>query len=712
MFLLELHYEHTRLNGSGKISFYSEDKSENDKSSKKNSIKKWTFLSEAVSSTELLKIMAISCIGYKFLPLFEKYLKLFKCDDLHDNVESTPVLLESHQIRHVPRDCDANTFPYYASGLKIVNHGNIVKLRADEYQHTPSGMPKKHPRLGSGFRKNFALAYGCRWKFHWGTDCFDFSQPDLRVARFLSLFESETRLTDPVAFLQRLHYRTLKGRKPAINTLKCISALFKKYFFINSEVWLNRETDFNEQWSQLKVWQQTVIIPILDIVRHVMDASPHDLDPCARNGVLLFCLPEKNCPEERFSDWLTTLDELFPNMQFILQLSQTKLLDKISPKFTNRTLKLSQPGKQYRPPVIPKFGKLSKETVVLVDIDSRMPNLALMKLSGYFKHQGRNVVLVRSDKWDIKSAEEVYASAVFNFKPSMARVEKLRKKFGERLTIGGSGVDIKLRLPKNIEQMPADFELYPELMDRAIGFLTRGCPRKCPFCLVPEKEGNVRQVALLDEILKKRRKLILLDDNILAHPEADKMLGEIAEKDIEVNFNQSLDILFMTRERAELLKKIRCSNVSFKRRKYHFSLNGNNDFAQVRRSYEMFNFSPKDNVQFICMYGYNTTLAEDVERFNFIRSLPGAYVFMQRYRPVVGQTDIVNSSFFDNRAEQLIDQLIKIFFPQNMKSMEIYYRWLSPLYFARFGKVHSRLVDTIFRYNSRDMKYDYLAAMK
>jgi radical SAM superfamily enzyme YgiQ (UPF0313 family) len=67
----------------------------------------------------------------------------------------------------------------------------------------------------------------------------------------------------------------------------------------------------------------------------------------------------------------------------------------------------------------------------------------------------------------------------------------LRKFYGDSLIAGGSGVDLKLRLPENIETLPADYSLYPELADRAIGFLTRGCPFSCPFCIVPQKEGAV-----------------------------------------------------------------------------------------------------------------------------------------------------------------------------------------------------------------------------
>ena len=125
----------------------------------------------------------------------------------------------------------------------------------------------------------------------------------------------------------------------------------------------------------------------------------------------------------------------------------------------------------------------------------------------------------------------------------------------------------------------------------------------------------------------------------------------------------------------------------------------------------MFGFTHKDNVEFICMYGFNTTLAEDVERFHFLRSLPGAYVFVQEYQPIPGGPPANLTNFFDEHADQLIDKLIRITFTQNMKSMERYYRWVSKRYALTFGRLHQGLVDTIFRYNRRQGKGFYVAAM-
>jgi hypothetical protein len=151
------------------------------------------------------------------------------------------------------------------------------------------------------------------------------------------------------------------------------------------------------------------------------------------------------------------------------------------------------------------------------------------------------------------------------------------------------------------------------------------------MCAHSEIKGKIRQANTLDDILQgDRKKVILLDDNILAHSKAGNFLEEMARRNLQVNFTQTLDIRFLDREMASLLRRVRCSNTRFTRTVYHFSLNDTQHLDQVRTKYQLMKFSPGENVEFICMYGYNTTLAQDVERFRFLKYLPGAYVFVQQ----------------------------------------------------------------------------------
>jgi hypothetical protein len=219
--------------------------------------------------------------------------------------------------------------------------------------------------------------------------------------------------------------------------------------------------------------------------------------------------------------------------------------------------------------------------------------------------------------------------------------------------------------------------------------------------VVPVKEGAPRQVSDFDTLLQGRQKLILLDDNLLAHPAALALLETMAARELAVNFNQTLDVRLLTSESATLLRRIRCSNSTFTRRVYHFSLNDARNLDLVRERYAWLQVTGRDNVEFICMYGFNTSLAEDVRRFRFLRSLPGAYVFVQRYQPVPGGPAPNLRRLFDENADALLDELVGILFKQNMKSMETYYRWLALQYAAQCKRIHHRLVETLFRYNSR-----------
>ena len=436
----------------------------------------------------------------------------------------------------------------------------------------------------------------------------------------------------------------------------------------------------------------------LDIARHAFDAAARlgETDPLRQPGVVLFERMGAWCPARQQAAFVRLLDGWFPNLQFILALDAGARR-----RFPRRLLRQRLPIPEPQPrPAPPAPRRLPRGAVLLVDLDSRLPNLALMKLSRHFKAQGRVVGLRRGVK-SLPPAETVLASCVFNTPASARRLAMLRRQYGSALQVGGSGVDLRLRLEPETEALAPDYSLYPELGDRALGFLTRGCPFHCPFCVVPIKEGRPRQVSDLEGLLQGRRKLILLDDNLLAHPDALRLLEELVRREIAVNFNQTLDLRLLTPEAAALLRRLHCANSAFTRPNLYFSLNDARHLELIRERYALLKARRGDNVAFICLYGFNTTLAEDVARFRFLRSLPGAYVFTQRYLPVLGGPLPDHRRLFDDRADALLTELVRIVFRQNMKSMETYYRWLAIQYATQCGRIHSELVETLFRYNAR-----------
>lgn len=190
--------------------------------------------------------------------------------------------------------------------------------------------------------------------------------------------------------------------------------------------------------------------------------------------------------------------------------------------------------------------------VALVDVDGHnFPNLALMKLSTWHKAQGDSVewyspLFSRPDK--------IYASKVFTFTPDYTAYapnhpEPVR---------GGTGYDATTKLPEAVEHMSPDYSLYPDWKP-AIGFLTRGCIRNCPWCIVPKKEGKLRAVDDIERVAAGRKEVVLLDNNFLAaSPEfVQEQLEKIARLKLRIDFNQGLDARLVTQENAKLLSACR-----------------------------------------------------------------------------------------------------------------------------------------------------------
>lgn len=183
----------------------------------------------------------------------------------------------------------------------------------------------------------------------------------------------------------------------------------------------------------------------------------------------------------------------------------------------------------------------------LIDVDSKIPNLALMKISAYHKAQGDTV------QWyagEFDNPDRVYVSKVFTFTPDHQYPLE-----GIEVIKGGTGYDIASQLPPEIDFMCPDYSLYPD-MDYSLGFLTRGCPNKCPWCFVPKKEGNIRPYADIEDFCR-HDKVLLMDNNVLAHEHGIKQIEKIAKMGIKVDFNQGLDARLIDDSIAKLLSKVK-----------------------------------------------------------------------------------------------------------------------------------------------------------
>ncbi len=185
----------------------------------------------------------------------------------------------------------------------------------------------------------------------------------------------------------------------------------------------------------------------------------------------------------------------------------------------------------------------------LINIDSKIPNLALMKISAYHKSKGDTI------SWFdmFETCDKVYSSKIFSYSQDYAYYPT-----DIEVVKGGSGyIDNYTVLLDEIEHICPDYSLYPEI-NYSMGFITRGCIRTCNFCIVPKKEGMIRPNADIDEFLRHKN-LVCLDNNILASAFGLKQIEKIIERKIKVDFNQGLDarIIAENPDIAKLLSKVK-----------------------------------------------------------------------------------------------------------------------------------------------------------
>ena len=188
---------------------------------------------------------------------------------------------------------------------------------------------------------------------------------------------------------------------------------------------------------------------------------------------------------------------------------------------------------------------------LLIDVDSKIPNLALMKISTWKKQQGYEV------GFDIENPDEIYASIVFDTnRHKTDGIEYLYP--NAKLDRGGGGYDLHKSLPQEVDMLMPDYSLYPDC-DYDLGFTTRGCIRNCYFCVVPKKEGRFRIVQHPREFHNPdHKKVMLLDNNILADKDWFMEITDwFIENKLKVSFNQGLDVRLMDKDITDRLLQLK-----------------------------------------------------------------------------------------------------------------------------------------------------------
>ena len=242
--------------------------------------------------------------------------------------------------------------------------------------------------------------------------------------------------------------------------------------------------------------------------------------------------------------------------------------------------------------------------VGLYNLEPKYQNLALEKIRKYYSGRAVDCSPMESNGFDI-----VYCSSIFDFSkkdyvlPSMVT--------------GGTGFNLTTKLPPEIDA------ILPRLNK---GFTTRGCIRKCKFCVVPQKEGYIHVVGdLLDLWDGKAKEIILYDNNILAMPEHfDMICKQAMENKIKLDFNQGLDHRLLTPEIVDTMKSI-------SHYEYRFAFDHPSYINSVEKAITLLQGKGINRCTWYVIVGFDTTFQQDLDRVNYLRD-NNQIAFVQRFK--------------------------------------------------------------------------------
>lgn len=206
--------------------------------------------------------------------------------------------------------------------------------------------------------------------------------------------------------------------------------------------------------------------------------------------------------------------------------------------------------------------------VKLVQIDGKLPNLALMRLSAWHKALGDEVVFTRETSHDLfeEPYDRVCGSAIFKF--SADKIARLRATYPDAI-IGGTGTDNPATI--GVEPGALDYSLYPTYT-ASLGFTQRGCRLSCKFCVVPGKEGRNVSVSTIADIWRgdgHPKRLHLLDNDFFGQEHWRERVAEIRDGGFKVCLNQGINVRHLTQEAAEALASIEYRDDSFSERRVY-----------------------------------------------------------------------------------------------------------------------------------------------
>lgn len=261
----------------------------------------------------------------------------------------------------------------------------------------------------------------------------------------------------------------------------------------------------------------------------------------------------------------------------------------------------------------------------VLQVDGKIPNLALMKVAGYHEAKGDAV-----DWYDglmfWEQYEKIYASKLFSFSEM--------PELPPNAIIGGTGIDFYNRLPEEIESAHPSYSLYPDCIYH-LGFSMKGCRFNCKFCCVPKKEGRPYNYSTIDEILTNPNggnRLMLLDNDFFGGTDWKTNLERIIELKLKVCFVQGLNIRIITDDQATLLAKCNYTNSKFNQKYLTFAWDKYHDGKIVKDGIDRCVKAGirTNQMQFFVLVGFDTTHEQNMERVMTLKEL-GCMPFVMPY---------------------------------------------------------------------------------
>lgn len=256
--------------------------------------------------------------------------------------------------------------------------------------------------------------------------------------------------------------------------------------------------------------------------------------------------------------------------------------------------------------------------ILAVQLDGKIPNLALMRIAAHHRERGDEVDLQHMRRTDhifrglFDDWDRVYASAIFS--KSQPLIHRIFNEWPDAI-VGGTGWSFRSLADVGITTSGKDYSLWPSFT-ASMGFTQRGCRLSCDFCVVPKKEGSVVPDQTIAEIWRgpgHPKHLLLLDNDFFGSPVWRERVREIRDGEFKVCFTQGINARMLSDEAAQALGSMRCTNSDFTARRIYTAWDSKGDEKPLFRGLNALvkhGFSP-DQIMVYMLIGFGNDTEED-----------------------------------------------------------------------------------------------------